>query len=247
MRDIRNLVQSISAGGSAAHAYIIEGPKGRSRDSFLQEITEGLGVMEVDFVRMQQSGKNGYVTDDATDFIRRLSMRPYGPCIAGIIDDAELMSETVQNKLLKTLEEPQPGAVLLLAVARSDALLSTVRSRCSLVRMSEYEDYSHIAEEAPGGDLMEGAFMLLTQRSPFHEFRDFLDKHIKTSEDALLLISIAEDKLAGAMREGKAIDFCASRIEMAENATADIARGMDKNKALKRLYLDYSDHTLFKS
>ena len=57
----------------------------------------------------------------------------------------------------------------------------------------------------------------------------------------MTLIGIAEDKLRGAMKEGKAMSFCAERIEEAEKTAADIARGMDKAKALKRLYLRYSD------
>lgn len=246
MKNINDLIRGISEGASAAHAYIIEGPKGAGRERFLQEIISGLECQGIDLVHMQQRGKNSYKVEDAVAFIERLGMRPYGRYLIGVIDEAELMSETVQNKLLKTLEEPQEGAILLLAAAKSDALLSTVRSRCSLVRMQEYDDYKYVSEEAPSGDFMEGAFMLLTQRTPFHEFREFLDKHIKTNEDAIRLISIAEDKLSGAMREGKAMDFCVQRIELAENTAADIARGMDKTKALKRLYLDYSDHTLFK-
>ncbi len=47
-----------------------------------------------------------------------------------IIDGAELMNAAAANALLKTLEEPPAGTVLLLLTANEDALLSTIRSRC---------------------------------------------------------------------------------------------------------------------
>ena len=240
MKDLRTLIRSISEGASSAHAYIIEGPSGPSREDILNDIIKGLECSELDLVHMQQSGKTGYKVEDAAAFTERLGMSSYGKYLIGVIDQAELMSEAVQNKLLKTLEEPHEGTLIFLAAARADALLPTVRSRCSHIRTQEFLGYEASDEEA-GGDFMEGAFMLLTQRSPFHEFREFLDKHIKTKEDAMTLIGIAEDKLRGAMREGKAMSFCAERIEEAEKTAADIARGMDKAKALKRLYLRYSD------
>ena len=47
-----------------------------------------------------------------------------------IIDGAELMNAAAANALLKTLEEPPAGTVLLLLTANEDALLATIRSRC---------------------------------------------------------------------------------------------------------------------
>jgi len=51
-----------------------------------------------------------------------------------IINDAHLMNIPAQNALLKTLEEPPPGRVLVLISAKPAALLPTVRSRCRKVR-----------------------------------------------------------------------------------------------------------------
>jgi DNA polymerase-3 subunit delta' len=52
-----------------------------------------------------------------------------------IIDGADEMNEAAQNALLKTLEEPPPGTLLLLLAAHADALLDTVRSRCQELRL----------------------------------------------------------------------------------------------------------------
>jgi hypothetical protein len=50
-----------------------------------------------------------------------------------IVDDADLMSIEAQNRLLKTLEEPGEGTVLILVTSAEDRLLPTIRSRCQRV------------------------------------------------------------------------------------------------------------------
>lgn len=47
-----------------------------------------------------------------------------------IIEEAELLNQTGQNALLKTLEEPPPATVLILLTTNADRLLPTIRSRC---------------------------------------------------------------------------------------------------------------------
>lgn len=55
-----------------------------------------------------------------------------------IIDEAELLDapgqSQSQNALLKTLEEPPPGTVLILVTSNEARLLPTIRSRCQRVR-----------------------------------------------------------------------------------------------------------------
>ena len=54
-----------------------------------------------------------------------------GSCKVLILDGAELMNTAAANALLKTLEEPPADSMLLLLTASEDALLPTIRSRCS--------------------------------------------------------------------------------------------------------------------
>ena len=61
-----------------------------------------------------------------------LNLTPYeGVCKVIIVDGAELMNTAAANALLKTLEEPPGDSLLLLLTASEDALLPTIRSRCS--------------------------------------------------------------------------------------------------------------------
>ncbi|MBQ6623113.1 MAG: hypothetical protein IJH57_00695 [Mogibacterium sp.] len=241
MRKLSELVQAISEGRNGAHAFIIEGRAGDARDSFVSDLIEGLGCTEIDIVNMEMSGKTGYsVKDDLPPFLERIIMRPYGKYLSGVIQDAEFLTETAQNKLLKTLEEPPENVLIFLTSARSDELLGTVRSRCSLVRLAEFEGYRDEEDEKADEEMMAGALMLLTQSSPFYEFREFVDKNIKTQSDALHFISIAEERIRKSMTDGKGVKLCAEMIETAEKTVMDITKGMDKNRALKRLYLEFS-------
>ncbi|HEX2837503.1 MAG TPA: hypothetical protein VHN77_05190 [Phycisphaerales bacterium] len=50
-----------------------------------------------------------------------------------IIDEAELLQWQAQNALLKLLEEPSPGVVLMLVTSNPELLAPTIRSRCQRV------------------------------------------------------------------------------------------------------------------
>ncbi|MFG0330731.1 MAG: ATP-binding protein [Phycisphaerales bacterium] len=50
-----------------------------------------------------------------------------------IVDESELMAREAQNVLLKTLEEPPSGTVIILVTANADRLLPTIHSRCQRV------------------------------------------------------------------------------------------------------------------
>lgn len=57
-----------------------------------------------------------------------------------IIDESQLLDAPGQNALLKTLEEPPPGAYIFLITSNEDRLLPTIRSRCQRVAFSPLEN-----------------------------------------------------------------------------------------------------------
>lgn len=61
-------------------------------------------------------------------------LRPAGPGARAsqvfIVDEAELLSRESQDTILKTLEEPGPGTVLILVTSSESELRPTIRSRC---------------------------------------------------------------------------------------------------------------------
>ena len=257
---VNGIIGNIAGGASSAHAYIVEGRAGAARDAFVKDLAMGLECLDpdvsarpcgrcdacrqvaagssMDIVRMQMSGKNGYKVEDANAFAERLDMGAYGRFLIGIIDDADSLSETVQNKLLKTLEEPRDSVILLLGSSNPDHLLSTVRSRCSTVRVSD--DGASEEDGAKAGALREAAEMLYGGGA-FHGFRDAIDKCVKTRADALLLTELAEDISRERMIAGEDPALMAARLELCERARADMEQGMDRARALKRLYLELNE------
>jgi DNA polymerase III delta prime subunit len=56
-----------------------------------------------------------------------------------IISDAQTLTAEAQNALLKTIEEPPTGTILILTVSQPLALLPTIRSRAQLIRVQQPE------------------------------------------------------------------------------------------------------------
>lgn len=57
-----------------------------------------------------------------------------------IIDEAELMDQRTQNVLLKIMEEPPPGCVIILVTSSEDRILPTIRSRSQRVAFTTLDD-----------------------------------------------------------------------------------------------------------
>ena len=65
----------------------------------------------------------------------KMRTKPYeGRARIAIITDAHRMNASAQNALLKTLEEPGPGSLLVLIAPHPRSVLPTIESRCQRVR-----------------------------------------------------------------------------------------------------------------
>lgn len=79
-----------------------------------------------------------------------------------IIDEAERLDRSrtnapVQNSMLKTLEEPPAGSVIILVTSAEEMLLPTIRSRCQRVVFTTLDDESMERWLARSGIAAEGA------------------------------------------------------------------------------------------
>lgn len=225
-----------------SHSYIIEYPKGKQRDALLRDWIKKLLVTErsvgpnehEDVHYMECSGKLGYKVSDADAFIESLMMMPHGLLSFGVIDNAESMSEVVQNKLLKTIEEPPARTVVVLLTANRNSLLQTIRSRCTLVRFKEINerDEATCIETGREWDKAAEAFFY---SNFFHEFRKIVEKEINSKEDAINfidnIIMIFHNNLFDR-------EYALYGIEKTEELRIDIIRGMGYTQGLKRLFLE---------
>ena len=70
------------------------------------------------------------------ELVAELAFMPVeGGARVAIVEGADRMNEDAQSALLKTLEEPPAGVVIVLCADQEDRLLPTVRSRCARVRL----------------------------------------------------------------------------------------------------------------
>lgn len=141
-----------------------------------------------------------------------------------VVREAELISLAAQNSLLKTLEEPPRGVTLILLCQRSEQLLPTTLSRCSLIRFgplpSEFVA-SRLAAEgmalpeaqfwAAFTDGSVGQALRLGKQGMYAVKRDMIDHLVAAAcgaNDALgeQLAKTAETLAADAVKEAKAQD-----------------------------------------
>jgi|GEM_PF-946744 len=137
------------------HAYLLLGPRGVGKRTIASALTSSLlcersqgeacgdcpacsklrqsahtGLMQV-----TPGGKANIIGVDAiAEIQRKLSYRRLeGDHRIVVVHDAGAMNDSAQNKLLKTLEEPPDGTVLILCALHPGQLLQTVRSRCQKI------------------------------------------------------------------------------------------------------------------
>lgn len=78
----------------------------------------------------------GGETRGVRDLVGELALLPVeGGARVAIVEAAERMTEDAQSALLKTLEEPPNGTVVILCSEDDERLLPTIRSRCIRVRL----------------------------------------------------------------------------------------------------------------
>ena len=106
---------------------------------FREFMTEhrGLGTLDEWFATLGIDNKQGIINvRDAGQMVSDLSLKSYeGGWKMVIVWMVEKMRSEAANELLKTLEEPSAGSLILLVAESDERLLATVRSRVQTVRL----------------------------------------------------------------------------------------------------------------
>jgi DNA polymerase-3 subunit gamma/tau len=136
--------------GKIAHAYLFCGPRGTGKTSMARILAKAVncpnksGGEPCNVCDMCHSITEGRALDvieiDAAsnrgiDEIRSLREKAnYAPSLARykvyIIDEVHMLTEAACNALLKTLEEPPPHVIFVLATTEAHKVLATIVSRC---------------------------------------------------------------------------------------------------------------------
>lgn len=140
--------------GNISHAYIVCGGNFNARSEYINNIIKEIfcdnrelspcnqcvscrkidnGNME-DLINVNKDGSSIKV-DQIKELTLSLANKPFSRRTVAVIQDADAMTPETQNKLLKSLEEPSAGAIIILSAANVFSLLPTIRSRCIIVNI----------------------------------------------------------------------------------------------------------------
>jgi DNA polymerase-3 subunit gamma/tau len=146
VRTLRNAVEQ----GKVHHAYLFVGSRGTGKTSMAKILaaclncergptTEPCGVCascqaiaaatSLDVIEMDAASNNS--VEDIRELRERIAFAPVsGRHKVYILDEAHMLSQAAWNAFLKTLEEPPPGTVFVLATTEAQKVPATVVDRC---------------------------------------------------------------------------------------------------------------------
>jgi DNA polymerase-3 subunit gamma/tau len=134
-----------------AHAYLFSGPRGCGKTTTARLVAKALNCLAadatqrpdntcahclavnegrfLDLIEIDGASNNG--VDNIRELREKINFAPgQGRYKIYIIDEVHMLSAGAFNALLKTLEEPPPHAVFILATTESYKIPATVSSRC---------------------------------------------------------------------------------------------------------------------
>lgn len=114
-----------------SHATIITGNRENNLEQFKVFLSEqGIEVQGNPDVFIFNDEQ--FLTDDVEKIVSMLMAQKVSASRFCIIS-CDRLDAQVQNRLLKTIEEPHPGTYIVLIISNSDQLLPTVLSRCQII------------------------------------------------------------------------------------------------------------------
>jgi DNA polymerase-3 subunit gamma/tau len=137
--------------GRVGHAYLFAGPRGTGKTTTARLLAKAVNCLAeetaerpcnqcrvcqainegrfLDLIEIDAASNTG--VDDVRDLREKIGFSPNeGRYKVYIIDEVHMLSTAAFNALLKTLEEPPPHAILILATTEAHKIPATVLSRC---------------------------------------------------------------------------------------------------------------------
>ncbi len=172
---ITTTLQNAIDGKQLAQALLFCGPRGvgkttcarilaRQINGFGEEQTNAMNIYELD------AASNNSV-DDIRNLIDQVRYPPQqGTHKVYIIDEVHMLSNAAFNAFLKTLEEPPPYAVFILATTEKHKVIPTILSRCQIfdfnrIQISDMVRHLRKIAQQEGVAAEEEALNLIAQKA----------------------------------------------------------------------------------
>jgi DNA polymerase-3 subunit gamma/tau len=224
VRTLRNAVER----GQVHHAYLFVGSRGTGKTSMAKMLaaclncvngptTEPCGTCEscttiasatsMDVIEMDAASNNS--VDDIRELRDSVQYAPVsGRYKVYILDEAHMLSNAAWNAFLKTLEEPPPSTVFVLATTEANKVMPTVVDRCHRFdfRRPTVEQLATVVQRVAQKESIEVApeAVALVARNATGSYRDALGtlEQLVTysgssiaTEDVLAVLGVADDEL----------------------------------------------------
>lgn len=242
---ITNTLKNALELGRIAHAYLFTGTRGTGKTSTARILAKAVNCTSttkpkpcnecaicrainqerlLDLVEIDAASNTG--VDNIRDLRDKVDFRPTEARYkVYIIDEAHMLSNAAFNALLKTLEEPPPHVIFILATTEANRLPATITSRCQRFdfrRATVQELVGQLGDIAKKEKMdIEPAALELVARQANGSFRDgtsLLDQLTAYSSDTVSLAHV--QRLLGAASRETIHDIISSL------AQHDLARGI---------------------
>ena len=262
VRTLRNAVEQ----GKVHHAYLFVGSRGTGKTSMAKILARSLNCerggptvtpcgecqscltiaagTSIDVIEMDAASNRS--VDDVRDLRERVAYAPAGGhWKVYILDEAHMLTKEAWNAFLKTLEEPPPNTVFVLATTESHRVMATIADRCQRFDFQRptIEQISEVVRRVAAAESIgidDGAVGMIA-RSASGSFRDALgtlDQLVAFGgervalDDVLQLLGAADAELlfeavdAIAAEDPKAVLATVERMSRSGRDPAQFARDL---------------------
>ena len=248
-----------------SHAYLFSGPRGTGKTSVAKIFAKAMncpnqvggepcnncyicqavtnGSLE-DVIEMDAASNNG--VDEIRD-IRDKST--YAPSVAHykvyIIDEVHMLSTGAFNALLKTLEEPTPNVVFILATTELHKIPATILSRVQRfefksIKTQDIRDHIFHILEKEGIDYESEGVEIIARRAEggMRDALSILDQALSLTQEARLTTAVSEE-ITGTISLGALDDYVAALAQKdVTRALENLNLIFDNGKSMTRFVTD---------